>query len=301
MTAVPSPAPGPPAPAPTPGSPFAEREAEQYRVALDVFSGPLDLLLHLIREDELAVERIPVSRIADQYVAWIESVEGLDLGLMADFLVLAATLLELKSRALLPAAPAGEDGDEVGPDPRLELVRKLLEYRRYKGLARALERLAEARALRWARAAPLGFPEEPPGGLALEELSLDDLRLHFARVSSETMLGRTRALLLDEMPLGEYLDRIRAALDARGTVLLRELCPTGATRPMLVGTFVALLELIRQGAVGAEQGEPFGDVRIFPRTDEPPAPGAADPGQAPAPPEPPPSPAPSSEPDDPSV
>jgi segregation and condensation protein A len=257
-------------------------ESSPYRVALDVFTGPLDLLLHLVREDEVELEQIPVSRIADQYVAYLEQAHGLDLDVAAEFLALASTLLEMKSRALLPRELAAVDDEEQGPDPQEQLVRMLLQYRRYKHLAFRLEALAERRALRYARPGPLGLPTEAPGP-PLAEVSLEDLRAAFSRRARETLVGRSRTIFFEDLPIATYIAQIRDVVLARRAVLLSDLAPPGTSRPTQIGTFLGLLELIRGHEVGVEQMEPFGDVRIFMRTDRPAEAPPTDPdGAAPA-------------------
>lgn len=243
-------------------------EASPYRVALDVFTGPLDLLLHLVREDEVALDRIPVARIADQYVQYVEQAQGLDLNLdvAAEFLVMASTLLEMKSRALLPRELVVEPDEDEGPDPQEQLVRMLLQYRRYKHLAFRLDALAEARALRYTRPGPLGFPPEEAGP-PLREISLADLCGAFSRRARETLVGRSRTIFFEDLPISTYIAQIRDVVLERRTVLLSELTPRGSSRPSQIGTFLGLLELIRGHEIGVDQAAPFGDVRIFLRSE----------------------------------
>jgi len=132
----------------------------EYRVQLDVFTGPLDLLLYLIRRDEVDIYDIPIARITEQYLEYVRALEQLDPNAAGDFLVLAATLIELKSRALLPTPPL-EAGDEA-EDPRMPLVRQLLEYKRFRDAARALAASAEDRAKRYVRR-PAELPKELQG------------------------------------------------------------------------------------------------------------------------------------------
>jgi len=249
----------------------ATEERSPYKIAIDVFTGPLDLLLHLVREDELRLEEIPVARIADQYVAYLERAQEqaktLDLDVASEFLVMAATLLEMKSRALLPRETAGELGEEdEGPDPQEQLVRMLLQYRRYKHLAFLLEEKKAERARRYTRPVRMGLPAQELGP-PLEEVSLEDLRLYYLRVAQDTLINKARTIFMDDVPLVEHIKRIRGVVDDRNTVLLRELYPDTASVAMQVGTFLGLLELIRGRVVGIEQEAPFADVRIF-RRDE---------------------------------
>jgi segregation and condensation protein A len=243
-------------------------ERSPYRVAIDVFTGPLDLLLHLVREDELQLEEIPVARIADQYVSYLEKAESLDLDLAAEFLVMASTLLEMKSRALLPRDVAAEVEDEEGPDPQEQLVRMLLQYRRYKQLAFQLDELRQERLLRYTRPGPLGLPPEAPGP-PLAEISLEDLRLAYVRKARETLIAGSRTIVMDDVPIAQHISRIRDIVRSRASVLLTDLAPKGASRPLVIGMFLGVLELIRGREIGAEQDEAFGVVRVFLRTDNP--------------------------------
>ncbi len=252
---------------PSPTSP-ASPEESGVRVSLDLFTGPLDLLLHLVREEELEVQRIPVARIADQYIAFLEAATALDLAVAGDFLVMAATLLEMKSRSVLPEPPPlepGEEGDEAW-DVKTDFVQKLLEYRRVKELGRSLASRAAERALRFSRPGPLGGPDEAPAP-SLAELGLEDRVAAFARVARETLLTLPRTILYADVPIAEHIARVRSALAGRGTALLADLVPSGADKRFLVGTFVALLELIRQGEIGVDQDAPFGAIRVFRRSE----------------------------------
>ena len=144
---------------------------EDYRVNLDIYNGPMDLLLYLIRRDEVDIHDIPIARITQQFVQYVELIKQLDPNLVGDFLVMAATLMEIKTRMLLPAAPEGEEGeDEFAIDPRGELVRQLLEYKRFKDAAGDLSTAAQTQALQHARR---------PGALKLdsEEQDLEDVQV----------------------------------------------------------------------------------------------------------------------------
>src|SRR3954469_7549306 len=153
-----------------------------YLVALDSFHGPLDLLLYLVRRNEVDVLDVPVAKLADQFLEFLAAVREVDVELAGDFLVMAATLMELKARSLLPEGSEEENADE--PDPRKELVRQLLEYRTFKDAAAALEERAERQGTRLARVAP----EEPsaPGVTPVRPVELWDLVSAFARLMRET-------------------------------------------------------------------------------------------------------------------
>jgi segregation and condensation protein A len=130
----------------------------QYKVELDAFTGPLDLLLYLVRHEEVDIARIPISRIADEYLRYVSLMQKLNIELAGDFLVMAATLMEIKSRTLLPTPPL--EDDEEWEDPCQELVLQLMEYRRFKEAAEALTEKAEERDKRFARPGER-LPEDP--------------------------------------------------------------------------------------------------------------------------------------------
>jgi len=147
-------------------------------------------------------------------------------------------------------------------------VRMLLQYRRYKHLAFRLEALAEDRAQRYTRPGPLGLPPEETGP-PLEEISLEDLVAAYARRARETLIGKSRTIFHEDLPIGDYIAKIRTIVGDRQAVMLSELVGAGAARAARIGTFLGLLELIRGHEVGVEQPHPFGDVRVFLRTDRP--------------------------------
>jgi segregation and condensation protein A len=236
------------------------RVSTEYRVQLDIFSGPLDLLLFLLKRDELDIQDIPLVRIADQYLSYVRLLEQVDPNTAGDFLVLASTLVEMKSRALLPTPPL--DGDNEEEDARIALVRQLLEYKRFKDAARALGSAADERARRFTRR-PADLPAELRG-VELEEVEVWDLLTAFGRTM--TAIGRGPGLhevRYDDTPVEVYVDEINRALTQRGTVSFQSLFENRLSRSEVVGLFLALLELIRKRRVRAEQERSFGTIYLF--------------------------------------
>lgn len=229
-----------------------------YTVALDSFHGPLDLLLHLVRKNEVDVLDIPVAKLADQFLDYLHAARELNVELAGDFLVLAATLMELKSKSLLPADAAADADD--GDDPRRELVRQLLEYRTFKDAAAALEARADGQAVRVARVAP----EEPanPAAPAVRAVELWDLVSAFARLMRETQSLRPSAVVQDDTPQHVYESRIRDRVRAAGRVAFRDLFDPPHHRARLIGLFLAVLELVKGRAVWLDQPEPFGEIWV---------------------------------------
>ncbi len=254
---------------------------DEYRVQLDVFSGPLDLLLYLIRRDEIDVQDISISRLTEQYVAYAHLLEQLDPNSAGEFLVMAATLAELKSRALLPSPPIEPLDDE--DDPRAQLVRQLLEYKRFKDAARALADRADRRRQRFVRA-PTEMPPELRG-VELEEVEVWDLLEAFGRVM--TAIGRgpgVHEVNVDDRPIEEYAASIAERLRASGPIPFHALFGGVRRRGTIVCLFLALLELVRSRSVSAEQEQLHGVIYLFPMVEasaedarEPAEPGAEPP------------------------
>ncbi len=234
--------------------------AEEYRVQLEIFAGPLDLLLFLLRRDELDIQDISIVRITEQYLSYVHLLEHLDPNAAGDFLVLASTLIEMKSRALLPSMPL--DGENEEEDARIALVRQLLEYKRFKDAARALGSAADERQKRFVRK-PIDLPDDLRG-VELEAVEVWDLLAAFGRVM--TAVGRGPGLhevRYDETPIEVYAEEIDAVLQRRGTMRFQDLFVGHQTRAEVVGLFLALLELVRRRRVRAEQAAAFGEIYIF--------------------------------------
>lgn len=238
---------------------------EDYRVQLDVFSGPLDLLLYLVRRDEVAVQDIVVARITDQYVKYVRLLEQLDPNAAGDFLVMAAALIEMKSRALLPTPPL-EALDEQD-DPRAGLVRQLLEYKRFKDATARLRDSAEERAQRFVRI-PSELPPELQG-VELEDAEVWDLLEAFGRVMTAIGQGPgVHQVRYDDRPIEEYATIVLDALE-RGPATFQSLFVRSSTRAEVISMLLALLELIRKQRIKAQQETAYGTIYLF-RLDEAP-------------------------------
>ncbi len=240
---------------------------EDYRVQLEVFTGPLDLLLFLIRRDEVDIQDIPIARIAGQYLEHARVLEHLDPDAAGDFLVMATTLVEIKSRSLLPSLPfdASDDDD----DPRAPLVRQLLEYKRFKDAANSLGSAADERAKRYIRQ-PVDLPKELEG-LKFEEAQVWDLLSAFGQVMASIGRGPTQHdILYDDMPIELHAAEVVAILEREGPRTFRALFDDQPDRAQIVGRFLALLELIRAGRIRAEQESSFGVIYIFLLAEVPP-------------------------------
>jgi len=244
----------------------------EYRVQLDAFEGPLDLLLYLIRKAEVEITDIPVTAIADQYLDYLEHIDRVDIDLAGEFLVMAATLMELKSRVVGAAGePAREQAeesvrDEEAVDPRAELVGQLLEYKKYRDAADRLERRKEAWESRFP-VAPAGVSSdelreafESMDDPEIEDLDLLDLFEAFRKIASSVNMDNLgeHEVVSDETPIElhaeDILDRVRSETERGGQLTLFSVLH-GRTRAEMVGLFLAMLDLIRQQRLGFHQSQ----------------------------------------------
>src|SRR5947209_18973871 len=229
----------------------------EYQVDLDVFHGPLDLLFYLVKRDEIDLRDIPIARVAEQFKQYLDVLQVIDVERVGDFLVMAATLAELKSKMLLPR-PEEAGGEEE--DPRQQLVRQLLEYKRFKDAAALLEQQAERQAERLPRQPP---PAPTPSGPApLRPVELWDLVSAFGRLLRETLALQPQQISVDQTPLHVYMDEILGRLRSGGRLPLSRLFRPPHTRSRLVGYFLAILELTRRFSTLAEQDDAFGDIWV---------------------------------------
>ncbi len=228
---------------------------DALEVFLDAFEGPLDLLLYLIRKQNLDVLDIAMAPLTRQYLEYVEAARAKNLELAADYLVMAAMLIEIKSRMLLPRPPSAAGGEE---DPRAELVRRLLEYEQMKKAARKLDELPQAgRDLMavsvWIeRTVTERLPDVNPQDLAQAWRSL----LHRARLSAHHHVTR------EQLSVREYMTLILRQLNEAGLREFTELFDTSRGAPILVVTFIALLELVRESLVEITQSECFAPIYV---------------------------------------
>ena len=246
----------------------------EYRVKLDIYNGPLDLLLYLIRRDELDINDIPIAQVTEQYLQYVELLRQIDINMAGEFLVMAATLMEVKSAMLLPRPEVAEDDDDLG-DPRLELVRQLLEYKEFKDLAGHLGEAAEQRSQRFERPiADLQRLREEQYQLhnqtELENLQIWDLFDAFRRLMEATGAGlRGHEVIQDDTPIDLYATDILDLAQQSECLLFEDIFAGRRNQSEMLGLFLALLELIRMRLVRVEQEKTAGPIYIFALTQEP--------------------------------
>ncbi len=234
--------------------------ASALRVSLDVFDGPLDLLLNLVRERQLDIATVPLAKLADQYLAFIHAMEAIDVELAADYLVVAATLVFLKSKALLPPIPLElEDPEESAAAVEARLRERLIAYSRYREAGQDLKaRAAEAAA----------FYLRPDGGDPTAELvqkyRIDALKLAGALAAAlRSAKPEKRTIIRERVSLVEQMEVVARAVRRAGRASFFALC-AGLDRPAIIVTFLAVLELVRRERLRVAQDAAFGDIALLP-------------------------------------
>jgi len=232
-----------------------------YKVKLELFEGPLDLLLYLIKKEELNIHDIPIAKITEQYLEALNVMKLLDLDIAGEFLVMAATLMQIKSRMLLPAEERPPEEEEE-PDPRAELVQRLLEYQKFKEAAQHLASMEEKRRDVFPRpSAPL--PQNPEGGEpAYFEASIFDLITAFSKVAARFSKEKFYDVVKDEFTVEGKVHEVLHLLAQENRIYFSELFKQSKNRFEVVATFLALLELIRLKEVIIQQREPFGEIEV---------------------------------------
>ena len=242
-----------------------------YRVNLDIFAGPLDLLLYLVRKEEVDIYDIPIAKITDQYIRYIEMLKSFDIDLAGDFLVMAATLMQIKSAMLLPKAePEQLQADDLA-DPRTELIRQLLEYKKFKDAANLLNDAAASQRERFPRPDSIieAFNPDPEPQIDIDYVSVWDLLEAFASLMQATGAGRDIRHIKDDTPIDLYQIEILHRLQEEGPTSFERIFESKPNRVVMIGLFLALLELIREKLVFAKQRAPLSSIYLRPLTDEP--------------------------------
>ena len=230
-----------------------------YEVRLDAFNGPLDLLLHLIRKHEINIYDIPIALITRQYLEYLQIMKELNLSLAGDFLVMASTLIHIKSRTLLPQEPGPELLDEDGEDPRSELVRRLVEYQQFKEVS---GRLSEQEKL-WRQV----FQREPEQGPPVREVFSDDVHVFDLLSALQEVLAQTAAspgldFTPDTLTVQDRINGVIERLEETPALTFAELFEGETDRMTVIVTFLALLELVRMKLVRMTQVNFGGPIRI---------------------------------------
>jgi segregation and condensation protein A len=249
-----------------------------YRIKLPAFEGPLDLLLFLIRKSEIDIYDIPIESVTRQYLDVIRSMQQLDLEVAGEFFVMAATLMEIKSRMLLPKGqhaidPNAEDDDAM--DPRWELVHQLLQYKKFKEAARQLDELAVFQRDKLVRFVSTLAPtedERPLKGVDRIEL-WNSFNIVLRRLAEKLVVGEIKD---EQVTVSDQMETILKRIETEKTFIFSDLFPDKTSLRILVATFIAVLELTRLGKLRVRQTESFDDIVVSARDDAP-VPLVADP------------------------
>ena len=242
-------------------------DQDTYRVRLEIFEGPLDLLLYLIRKNEVDVYDIPIALIVEQYMAYLDLMRSLNLEVAGDFLVMAATLSHIKSQLLLPGTGEEGEGEEEGPDPRAELVRRLLEYQRYKEAAADLiarpvlgrDVFVRPPSLDLIQEAALaaGIPE-----VTFAEVGIFELLEALREVMERTKVTNWHEVTMDRISIIDRINEILGLLRDMESLAFDQLFTAVTDKAMIIATFLAILELIRLKVIRAHQDQPLSPIHL---------------------------------------
>ena len=234
-----------------------------YKVKLEVFEGPLDLLLYLIKKEEVDIYDIPIERITNQYMEYLSIMKLLNLEVAGEFLVMAATLMYIKSRMLLPADQQVTDAEaEEGEDPRWELIRQLVEYKKFKDAALQLGRREEEQSNLFPRqGGDIGVEVDKDKPLA--EVNIFDLIGAFNQVLKKASEREDfREIYEEKFTVSDKIEDILYALRDRSELVFSEVFATASSRAEIVVTFLAMLELIRLKRLRVRQDAAFGEITV---------------------------------------
>lgn len=232
---------------------------EEHQFQLEIFEGPLDLLLYLIRKNEVDVYNIPIQKITEQYLKYLELMKILDLDIAGEFIAMAATLMHIKSRLLLP--PEEREEEEEEEDPRWDLVRQLLEYKQFKKAADVFHNLELVQERSFTRG-KVPVEQVPSSELPLEDIDLFELLDAFSQVLNEAEKRRPPEFEPDNFTLEDGRSRVLERINHRSPILFHLLFEKGEPRTRIVVVFLALLELIRQKIVQVFQQGHFSEIMI---------------------------------------
>jgi segregation and condensation protein A len=230
-----------------------DRDSDQLKITLGEFEGPLDLLLYLIRQEQVNIYDIPIARITDEYLRYLNLMQELDLAVAGDFLVMAAQLIEVKSRMLLPRDPLAEEEELL--DPRAELVNRLLEHEKFKAAAQMLWSRATVEQAVFTRAEIETDTNNPEVSVGLFDL-LTVFQKILARHKEEVLMEIER----EEISMAEMIDRLRNMVRSAGEISLVTFFERAQSRRELVVAFLSVLELVRMAEISLVQRETFGEI-----------------------------------------
>ncbi len=234
-----------------------------FRVELEIYRGPIELLLYLIRRQEIDLKNVAIARIIQQYFGYLQGLQKLDVDSVGDFIEIASRLIEMKALEALPIAEAPPD-EEIVDDPREGLVERLLEYKKYRDVASLLEE----RSRRWQQTYPRLADDIPSNQVApseqpIREVELWDLVSALGRVLRTAESNPGANIVYDDVPIQSHMKMIHQRIVADGRVGLMELLRSGMSKASVIGMFLAVLELVRHHCVEADQVDPNGEIWVL--------------------------------------
>lgn len=254
------------------GQVFLSFDSMPYRVQLDLYSGPLDLLLYLVRRQELDLCTFPISKITQQFLEFLEILQELDFDEIGDFVVMASTLVELKSRMVLPTTeePAVAEVLQINEDPRADLIQQLLEYKRFKEAAQLLDDQSAEWQLRFPRLSD-DSPQEgsDPSQDRIREVELWDLVSALSRVLHQNTESAPKSIIYDDTPISTYIERIRDRVQVEGRVTFTSFFEGANFKSKIISIFLAVLEILRHYQFRAEQPDAYGEIWVLPPLEKP--------------------------------
>lgn len=236
-----------------------------YRVELDIFQGPIDLLLYLVERQELDVFDLPIAKLTAQFIEFLEVLELIDLDLVGDFVVMASALVEIKSRLMLPQTEITDQTVEIAGDPQGELIQQLLQYKQYKDASKLLE----AQAALWQERFPRLSDDRPTQGKDpkadfIKDVELWDLVSALARVLRTSAPEPHANIRYDDTPISVHIERIGERVRKESRVAFSAFFEGENERSRIVGVFLAILELLRHHGFRAEQPQDYGEIWVLP-------------------------------------
>ena len=232
-----------------------------YKISLDNFEGPMDLLLYFINRDRIDIYDIPISKIANDYLEHVKMMEMMDIDVSAEFIYMSTVLLQIKARMLLPKV-MGEDGEEI-EDPRVDLVHRILDYKRFKNASKDLGSQYDVHRKKFSKGMNMKF--DPSNDISLyvsEDVKLFDLAQTFKNILDSLPENNELDLVADQIKVKDQILYIKQILDEKGEFMLTSLISKDSSRIFVVGLFLAILEMVRDNDIKFKQAKTFSDIHI---------------------------------------
>ncbi|MGI8602414.1 MAG: segregation and condensation protein A [Verrucomicrobiales bacterium] len=232
-----------------------------YKVRLEIFEGPLDLLLYLVKKDEVEIHDVAIERITHQYLEYMDAFKMLNIDLASEFIVMAANLMYIKSRTLLPRHEQPPEADAEEDDPRWELIRQLIEYKKFKDAAGFLQERSHAQANLFPASPETAHPPPPPPQLT--EVGIFDLIRAFQKVVTQFQAQNLEQIVDDRWTVADKIDELLGVVSRDQPVQFSTLFARATTRDEVIVTFVALLELMKLRQLRVTQDYLLGEIVIY--------------------------------------